>query len=89
MKKKNAGSGWVLFADEPPPKDESVIATNNPLARDAHGRMSHVWILWPQKTDEGEWIGFNDADCRVRNLVMWHRLPAAPDEKDCAGRAGK
>lgn len=74
-----SASGWISFADEKPPEGDSVIVTNNPDARDAHGKMSHVWILWPQQTADGEWIGFNDADCRVRNLAMWHPLPPPPN----------
>lgn len=80
MKNENT-SGWVLFSDEKPPKNESVLVTNNPAARDAFGKMSHIWLLWPQQTEEGEWIGFNDADCKVRSLVMWHKLPPPPESK--------
>lgn len=58
----------------------TMLVTNNPKARTAQGEMSHLWIGWIQKTDDGEFICFNDADQRVRSLSMCHALPTPPKE---------
>jgi hypothetical protein len=85
------GNGWTAFADRWPDEHHDVIVTNNMNARDAHGRMSHVWIVWPQMTEhdnptfdsvKGEIIGFLHNHERVRNLTHWHPLPEPPEPSE-------
>lgn len=63
------------------PKDRRRLLTNNLHARDAHGQMSHVWIGYPIRRADGEWVTFDDYDVRARNLTHWHPLPTAPGEE--------
>lgn len=81
---------WVSFADAAPPVDvtvhgldptatvpRKVLVTNNLHARDATGRMSHVWLAMPHEGREG-WVAFDEGDCKIRNLTHW-RDPFAGD----------
>lgn len=68
-------NGWKLINDNPPPEGSQVLATNNPTARDAHGGMSHIWITYVIKSDDGSFVGFDSRDTKIHNLVAWHSLP--------------
>ncbi|MFG6457881.1 hypothetical protein [Roseateles sp. BYS96W] len=74
-------AGWVSFADLEPPRDarldnpevvagRRVLVTNNVKARDAMGRMSHVWFVSPIKTNDG-WVAFDEADRKIFDLTYW------------------
>lgn len=71
---------WIAFADEEPPEDPSnydgkpitrnVLVTNNIDARDAAGRMSHVWWSRPQR-DGDDYVAFDDSMRKVERLTHW------------------
>lgn len=72
---------WISFADQEPPRDarldnptviagRKVLVTNNFKARDAMGRMSHVWFVSPIKTADG-WVAFDEADRKIFDLTYW------------------
>jgi hypothetical protein len=72
---------WISFSDQEPPRDarldnpadigtRKVLVTNNFKARDAMGRMSHVWFAHPIKVKDG-WVAFTDADSKIYDLTYW------------------
>lgn len=55
-----------------------VLVTNNIKARDAHGQMSHVWVVSLVQKDSDRrygFISFDDRHCRVLNLTHYAELP--------------
>lgn len=84
---------WISFADAWPPESaalddpsvtttDSVLVTNNIKARDRMGRKSHVWLLSPIKSRDGEVVGFTDGDRKVHSLTHWMPIAAlrAPEQ---------
>lgn len=68
---------WVPIAEARPESHRRLLVTNNINARDAFGRMSHVWLVRmihePSETDhehEG-WIAFDDSDRIIESLTHW------------------
>jgi hypothetical protein len=59
--------------------DRRVLVTNNIRARDAKGRMSHVWIGIPIKSSEpdkyGKFTTFTDSDQRICDLTHYCEIP--------------
>lgn len=53
-----------------------VLVTNNVDARDAHGRMSHVWVVGLVQKDGREFIAFDDHMQRLWGLSHYAELPA-------------
>src|SRR5678815_2626053 len=77
---------WCSFEEKLPPPDETVLVTNNINARDSKGRMSHVWIGWPQqstgpndsfpnKPPKGSWLCYQSDSRIVESLTHWHPIP--------------
>lgn len=59
--------------------DKRVLVTNNINARDAKGRMSHVWIGIVIKSSEpdkyGKFTTFTDCDQRILDLTHYCEIP--------------
>lgn len=74
-------NGWNYIDEVPPPNGRQVLVTNNPVALDAHGGMSHIWISFVIKADkktDGKWVGFTDSDRKIIDLIAWHPMPEPP-----------
>lgn len=68
------------------PDDQKVLVTNNLEARDAHGRMSHVWLVdLVQTGSDGERTAFTEDLVRIHRLTHWHPLPMVNGEADHDG----
>lgn len=71
------GRVWIPLArgGMPPPADlGKLLVTNNINARDAHGRLSHVWAVLMIHKDEDEpgcFCAFNDCDERIHFLTHY------------------
>lgn len=68
-------------------KADWYLVTNNPKARDALGRMSHVWLTdFVQKTDDPEdytgFICYDKSDRLIHNLSHYIPLAFLPREKE-------
>lgn len=76
MSKPKLKNGWKYIKDDPPPKGQNVLVTNNPKARDAYGKMCHVWISSVIESSDMNtgFCGF-DRDHELEELVAWHALP--------------
>ncbi len=80
---QDAKQNWVSFADRLPPvtpdaRDPSlqapvrVFVTNNLAARDAMGRMSHVWFATPVGQKDGSFIAYDeDSSAPITDLTHW------------------
>jgi len=68
-------NGWRLIQNDPPPKGQRVLVTNNLVALDANGQMSHVWISTVRWSDEDGYYGY-EGNRKIYNLVAWHPLPS-------------
>lgn len=106
---------WISFADQEPPQSaalddpsvttpDRVLVTNNINARDRMGRMSHLWLASPHKTDSADsftgWVAYDEADRCIQNLTHWLpvfknpiAIPADPganglDDHPAPGQAG-
>jgi hypothetical protein len=75
-------SAWIAFADRDPPEDarlddpsvtfhRRVLVTNNFMARNSAGRMSHVWYVMPIQSEDGSWTAFDEADRQIHDLTYW------------------
>ena len=75
---------WNDIKETPPPEGRKCIVTNNLRATDAHGQMSHIWILRPifstELESKGHWVGFDDADRKILDISHWMALPTASRE---------
>ena len=83
---------WNDINKVKPPENGRVLVTNNMAAKSRFGEMSHIWILFPFQCESdyefggvntgyaGEWIGFDDADRRIRNITHWMPLPEALEQ---------
>lgn len=71
-------SDWKRITKE---LDRQVLVTNNINARDAKGRMSHVWIAFIIKSAEpdkyGKFTAFTDCDRRLIGLTHYCEIPQA------------
>jgi hypothetical protein len=65
------------------PVTDRVLVTNNITARDAYGKMSHVWIGFILAADnpnyEGEWVTYGDDDRKITNLTHYCEIPQAAE----------
>lgn len=79
MGKKKA---WIALTKELPPGICGyILVTNNLKARDAFGKMSHVWLtMMVHKHPDGTFTAFAEPDgaSRIENLTHWR--PAVPEE---------
>lgn len=59
-----------------PPCAEPILVTNNLSARDAHGNMSHLWlVLGVLLAEDGSWVAFTEGYKKIYNITHWTRLP--------------
>jgi hypothetical protein len=72
--------GW--FPIEELPKEHyryTMLLTNNIRAKDAYGRMSHIWagfvIESSNPKEDGRFITYTDTDRKVRNLTHCCYIP--------------
>lgn len=72
-------SGWRQVTDADVGK--TMLVSNNFSARNAHGEMSHRWIIWIQKTADGEYMGFDQGVQRIWGITHCAELPN-PDRPD-------
>jgi len=77
MSKQKLVNGWIYLSDQLPPKQKSVLVTNNPESKNAHGDMSHVWLCSSVHKDGKRHCAFS-SDRKIENLVAWHPLPGHP-----------
>ena len=80
--KKSAKNSWQTFDQSFPKPHKWVLVTNNLDARNAHGLMSHLWLVdFVQKSEipNNGYIAFQ-RNMEVINLTHWRY--ALPDEGD-------
>lgn len=66
-------AAWTPFFSESfPPSNRLLLVTTNPEARDAHGEISHLWLVSIVHFEEGgEVTSFDEAGRWLRNLTHW------------------
>lgn len=65
---------------ETAPTGLKVLVTNNIGARDAHGRMSHVWLVPSVQTaGNGAKIAFTEEGRRLLGITHWFPLSMVND----------
>ncbi len=73
---------WTSLDEKSPPKDpalddpsvlteRAVLVTNNIHAKDRMGRHSHVWFAAPMKTEDGQWVAFDESCRKIEALTHW------------------
>ncbi len=65
----NSGE-FISFEHERPEANKHVIVTNNLLAKDAHGEMSHIWLTSFIHYGDARPTTFS-ADMHIENLSHW------------------
>lgn len=65
---------FTKFEDATPMKNKHIVVTNNIEAKNAHGEMSHVWMVnhcfESSKKIDGI-VAYDAADRRLVNLTHW------------------
>lgn len=65
---------FISFDDQWPDKTRWIIVTNNIEAKNAHGEMSHVWMVNFCQQSSGlkdGIVAFDEGDRKTINLSHW------------------
>lgn len=72
-------NGWTeLSLEQPPHPSPMLLVTNNICGRNAHGFMSHIWLVSMVHEKNGEFCAFrDDGYSKVEFLTHWrYAVPA-------------
>jgi hypothetical protein len=62
---------FTKIEDKRPDENKHIIVTNNLSALNAHGEMSHVWMINNLiKSSSGEFVAFH-ADSKIMGITHW------------------
>ena len=77
---KPPDEGWVRVEERLPDRNRLLLITNNINARDAHGEMSHVWLV-PRIYPDEDWTGCYSYDGNIPIHSISHWRYALPEAK--------
>ena len=73
-------SAWMPVESAPRNGESGkLLVTNNLYSRDAHGNMSHLWLVGTVHKEKGGFIAF-DHGIKVENLTHWCKPPSNDTE---------
>jgi len=58
-----------------PEKKSKILVTNNIKSRDAHGQMSHIWLVVGVHKEGNEYFAFDGSFTKIHNVTHWTEIP--------------